>query len=247
MQLLNLFFTFFKLRLIKHIKKEGPLLKNKLLLALFLLFPITLVAQTNPEQKLNRFKIELGQQLVRQIESNPTNTELFQKIYNGKITPENIIDAMNEYKRSLEAFSRFDEYQKGNTKVLTAEEIRGYQLFNSYGCAVCHSGENFGGTQFKQLGMARNYAVERKTLLTPADLGLAQVTKNTKDFYVFRVPPLRNTAITYPYYHDGSIKSLNEAVYLMGKYQLGIEIPDSDVKAIVKFLDSLTAKSLEKQ
>lgn len=196
--------------------------------------------------KLNRLKINLGEQIINQIETDPVYVDRFKKVYNEQITPKNIIDALTEYERSLTTSSRFDDYRNGRKNALTPEEIRGYQLFNSYGCGACHAGDNLGGTQFKQLGKARNYIIERKTLLTSADLGLAEVTRNTKDFYVFKVPSMRNVAITYPYYHDGSVKSLEKAVYLMGKYQLGVEIPDKDVKEIVLFLKSLTAKSFEK-
>lgn len=213
-------------------------------------FSSSFAASTNPisEQiKLNRLKINLGEQIYNQIEEDPNLIDKFKKIYGESITPSHLIDAIREYERSLTVASRFDDYKKGNKNALTPEEIKGYQLFNSYGCGACHTGDNLGGTLFKQLGVAKNYMIERKTLLTPNDLGLAEVTKNTKDFYVFKVPPLRNTAITHPYYHDGSVKSLDEAVYLMGKYQLGVEIPDQDVKAIVLFLKALTAKSFEHQ
>lgn len=204
------------------------------------------VNSNEQQAKLNKLKINLGEQIYNQIEADPFYTDMFKNAYNQSITPENFIDAVKEYERSLAASSRFDDYKKGDKNALTAEEIKGYQLFNSYGCVTCHSGQNLGGTQFKQLGVARNYVIERKTLLTPADLGLAIVTKNSKDFYVFKVPSLRNVAVIYPYYHDGSVKSLDEAVYLMGKYQLGVEIPDKDVKEIVLFLKSLTSKSFEK-
>jgi cytochrome c peroxidase len=193
--------------------------------------------------QLNRLKINLGEQIFNQIENDPSYVEMFKKAYGANVTSKNIIDALTEYERSLTTSSRFDDYRRGNKNALTPEEIRGYQLFTSYGCGACHTGENLGGTQFKLL--ARNYIIERKTLLTPADLGLAEVTKKSKDFYVFKVPSMRNVAITYPYYHDGSVKSLDEAVYLMGKYQLGVEISDQDVKAIVTFLKSFTSKSFE--
>lgn len=142
--------------------------------------------------------------------------------------------------------SRFDDYMQGNHNALTAEEKHGYELFKSYGCAVCHNGANFGGSQFKKMGAVRNYFIEHKTLITPADLGLYEVTKNTNDVNVFKVPSLRNTAVHSSYYHDGSVKTLDQAVSMMGEYQLGIKIPDSDVKAIVAFLKTLTAKSLER-
>ena len=213
---------------------------------LFLFLTINSVIAASPVQ-IDRLKVDLGERIVNQIETDPALVEIFNKIYSGKITPENIIDGMREYEHSLTTSSRFDDYLHGDKSALTAEEKHGYDLFKSYGCAACHNGVNLGGTQFKQLGVARNYIIERKTLLTPADLGLAEATKKTKDFYVFKVPSLRNVAITYPYYHDGSIKSLDEAISLMGKYQLGVEIPEKDVKAIITFFKSLTAKSLESQ
>lgn len=208
---------------------------------------VSSVKSTSAQIKLNRLKVNLGEQIYNQIEADPEFTVMFKKVYGESITPNNLVDVLKEYERYLTASSRFDDYRMGNKRALTADEIKGYQLFNSYGCGACHTGVNFGGSQFKQLGVARNYMIERKTLLTSADLGLAEVTKNSKDFYVFKVPSLRNVAITYPYYHDGSIKSLDEAVYLMGKYQLGVVIPDKDVKDIVAFLKSLTAKSFEIQ
>lgn len=197
--------------------------------------------------KINRLKVDLSEHVIQLIETDPTTVDFFNKIYSGKITPENIIDAMKDYQRSLSTSSRFDDYLHGNKNALTSEEEHGYELFKSYGCAACHNGINLGGSQFKQMGVARNYVIERKTLLTPADLGLYEVTKKTKDLYVFKVPSLRNVGITYPYYHDGSVKSLNEAVYLMGKYQLGVEIPEKDIKPIVMFLKSLTAKSFNQK
>lgn len=223
------------------------MLKNFSIIALSFLFLSSYAVNAATPVQINRLKADLGERIVDQIESDPALIELFNNIYSGKVTPENIIDAMKEYEHSRTASSRFDDYLSGNKNALTAEEKHGYELFKSYGCAACHNGVNLGGTQFKQLGVARNYIIERKTLLTPADLGLAEVTKKTKDFYVFKVPSLRNVAISYPYYHDGSVKSLDEAVSLMGKYQLGVEIPEKDVKTIVIFLKSLTAKSLESQ
>lgn len=222
-------------------------MKHFLLLALWSLFSLSNVLAAEPTEKgkLNKFKINLGEQIYNQIERDPAYAEMFMKVYGENTSLNDILDAITEYKKSLESPARFDDYLKGNKNALTPSEVHGYQLFQSYGCAACHSGKDLGGTQFKQLGVVRNYIIERKTLLTPADLGLAQVSKNAKDIFVFRVPSLRNVAITYPYYHDGSIKSLQNAVYLMGKYQLGVEIPEKDVNAIVDFLNSLTAKKME--
>jgi len=204
-------------------------------------------AMAAESQSINRLKVDLGEHIVKHIETDPTLVDLFNKIYPGKITPQNILDALINYKRSLTTASRFDEYLQGNKTALTAEEKHGYDLFKSYGCAACHNGPNLGGTQFKKMGVAKNYFIEQKTLITPADLGLYEVTKKTQDINIFKVPSLRNVGVSYPYYHDGSVKSLDEAVSLMGEYQLGTKIPQKDVMAIVTFLKSLTAKSLASQ
>lgn len=143
--------------------------------------------------------------------------------------------------------SRFDNYLKGNKKALTPEEVHGYELFKSYGCAACHNGSNIGGSKFKKMGVAKNFLMENKTVITPADFGLYEVTKNTKDVYVFKVPSLRNISDKSSYYHDGSVKSLKEAVYLMGKYQVGVEIPANNVDAIAAFLNTLTDNPMPKK
>lgn len=217
---------------------------KRFLISATVILPIAVHTVQAAQPQINRLKSNLGEQIINEIKSDPAIVSTFNKIYSGKITPENIIDAMNEYKNSQMTSSRFDDYLQGDQNALTAEEKHGYDLFKSYGCAACHNGPNLGGTQFKKLGVAKNYFIEHKTIITPEDLGLYEVTKQTKDVNVFKVPSLRNVAITYPYYHDGSVKSLDEAVKLMGKYQLGVNIPDNDVKAIVAFMQSLTAKSL---
>lgn len=184
--------------------------------------------------------------IIALIKSDPIYLKSFQEEFQGNITLDNITHAMAKYTDSLISPSRMDDYLKGNTTALTAEEIHGYKLFNSYGCSACHDGSNFGGRQFKKLGAAKNYMMGHYTLLTPKDLGLYEVTKNANDQFVFKVPALKNVAIMAPYYHDGSVKTLHDAVYRMGKYQLGIEIPEKDINAIVVFLNSLTSKDLIK-
>jgi cytochrome c peroxidase len=204
------------------------------------------VQQTPQQLKLNTLKIELGGHLFHQVATDPTDIHMFNKIYGGRMTAENLLDVMKIYTQSQVTASRFDDYLSGDKSALTSEEIHGYDLFKSYGCAACHNGANLGGTQFKKMGTAKNYFMEHRTVIKPADLGLFEVTKKVKDLSVFKVPSLRNIAIMGPYYHDGSVESLDGAVSLMGKYQLGITIPENDIKAIVAFLKSLTAKSLSR-
>ena len=98
---------------------------------------------------------------------------------------------------------------------------------------------------FAQIGIFHNYFKDRGTPIISSDYGLYEVTKKESDRYVFKIPSLRNVAITAPYMHDGSINTLPQAVYMMGYYELGIKIPPKDVETIVMFLNTLTGKTLE--
>jgi cytochrome c peroxidase len=253
--------------------KNNFLASISLFVGSILLIAIGPAQSSSVQSKLNLTKIRLGQfichdpriikgdanpcvlpsnlrkgplltKMIKMMETNPHYLKMFQEEYEGKITLNNIDNAIAEYNHSLSLPSRFDDYRKGDKQALTPEEIKGYKLFNSYGCAACHEGPNFGGKKFKKMGAAKNYMIGHYTLITPADLGLYEVTKNVNDQFVFKVPTLRNVSITYPYYHDGSVETLQQAVYLMGKYQLDVEIPDNDIAAIVAFLNSLTGKGL---
>lgn len=190
-------------------------------------------------------KASIGQHVFSLVQSDQTSNDLFRKAYGERVTPENMIDVMKAFQEALKEPSRFDAYLNGDKGALTAEEQQGYKLFLADGCAACHNGPNLGGTQFKKMGEKRNYFIEHKTIITPEDLGLFQVTKKSKDLNVFKVPSLRNIALFYPYYHDGSVSTLKDAVISMGKYQVGIAIPDADAQLIVTYLKTLTAKSLE--
>lgn len=193
---------------------------------------------------------EMGAQwpdVVNKLKLDPSYVKAFKKIYGQEITTDNIVDAIAEYEHSLITPSRFDDFLRGNKNAITAQENHGYQLFKSYGCTACHNGVNIGGGMFQKMGIAKNYFQERGKPVTPADLGLYQVTKQEKDKFVFKVPSLRNIGITSPYYHDGSVNTLSEAIYKMGRYQLGIEIPEKDRIDIAAFLNSLTGKILEQQ
>lgn len=191
--------------------------------------------------------IEMGAQwedVIKKLKLDPSYVKEFKTAYNQDITPENIVDAIAEYEHSLITPSRFDDYLRGQENAITPEEKHGYELFKSYGCAACHNGVNVGGGMFQKMGVVKDYFKDRGKPVTAADLGVYQVTKLEKDKYFFKVPSLRNIAITPPYYHDGSVKTLDEAIYKMGKYQLGRDIPANDRQAIAAFLGSLTGKTL---
>lgn len=166
----------------------------------------------------------------------------FGKIYRDGIQPASVKDAIATFERSLiTPNSRFDRYLKGDRDAVTREETDGYQRFKSYGCVACHQGINVGGNMYERLGIMGDYFKDRGNV-TPADLGRFGVTGIESDIHVFKVPSLRNVALTAPYFHDGSAATLEQAVMTMGTYQLGIVIPADDVALIVKFLRTLTGE-----
>lgn len=130
---------------------------------------------------------------------------------------------------------------RGEAGALSAREREGYRLFNDYGCVACHQGVNAGGNMFQRFGVVDDY-FSAKTTLAPADHGPFNVTGDPRDRHVFRVPPLRNVAVTPPYFHDGSAANLERAVEVMGRTQLGRPIPGPERDAIVAFLNTLTGE-----
>jgi cytochrome c peroxidase len=167
----------------------------------------------------------------------------FRAIYQSDPTPETVQDAIAEFERSLVTPSRMDRWLLGDTSALTDEELEGYRLFRRHGCVACHQGENAGGNLFQRFGVMQDYFAGKKP--TQADLGRYNVTGREEDKYVFKVPGLRNVALTPPYFHDASTNSLEEAVALMGRFQLGVDLSQEDVSAIVLFLHTLTGENLQ--
>jgi cytochrome c peroxidase len=166
----------------------------------------------------------------------------FHNVYPDGVTASNVQNALASYERTLlTPNSRFDQYLKGNTEILTQDEKYGYQRFKQYGCIACHQGVNIGGNMFQKFGVMSDYFKARGNP-TPADLGRYRVTGNEEDRNVFRVPSLRNVALTAPYFHDGSAKTLDEAVDVMFTYQLGRTPSALDKTLIVQFLKTLTGE-----
>jgi cytochrome c peroxidase len=156
------------------------------------------------------------------------------------ISPRNYGRALEAYQRTLITPSPFDAYLAGDTSALTHAQKQGLSLFVTTGCAGCHNGALLGGTTLQRFGILRDYWLE--TGSREIDTGLHGATGNEADLYVFRTPMLRNVAKTAPYFHDGSVESLAEAVRIMGSLQLGRELPDNDIARIVAFLESLTGE-----
>src|SRR5208337_3851621 len=154
------------------------------------------------------------------------------------ITPKNLAAAIAAYERTLLTPSKFDAFLGGNVQALTDAEQAGLRKFIDSGCAACHDGAGIGGNAFQKFGVVVDYWKE--TGSKDPDKGRADVTKSDADLYVFKVPSLRNVAETAPYFHDGSVADLKRAVEIMGKTQLGADIPGKDVEAITAFLGTLT-------
>jgi len=163
----------------------------------------------------------------------------FSQVYpQDGISGKTIVDAIAAYERTLLTPSRFDQYLRGQRDVLSKLEQTGYQRFLDYGCASCHQGAGVGGNMYQRFGVMGDYFAGRQ--VNDADLGRYNVTKRDFDRHVFKVPSLRNVAVTAPYFHDASVATLEEAVVIMARYQLGRSVAAEDVAAIVAFLQSLT-------
>jgi cytochrome c peroxidase len=169
----------------------------------------------------------------------------FRAIYGDGPQREHALDALATFQRSLlTPDARFDRYLRGERDAITADEARGYQLFKAYGCVACHQGVNIGGNLFQRFGVFHDPFAERCATdvagTDVANLGRFAITGNEADRNVFRVPSLRNVAVTSPYFHDGSVASLAAAVEIMARSQLGRNLPPQDIDVIVKFLGTLT-------
>lgn len=169
--------------------------------------------------------------------------DAFRAIYPDGVQATHGSEVLAVYLRSLLTPSRFDRYLQGDANAINPDELAGYKKFKDYGCVACHQGINVGGNMFQELGILRDYFKQRGNP-TKADLGRYNVTKLESDKHVFKVPSLRNVAITAPYFHDGTALNLNDAVTVMFKYQLGRRAPDTDKVLIIKFLNTLTGEAL---
>ncbi len=181
--------------------------------------------------------------LVERLRSIPEYRELFKKAFPNEDTPltyKNIARAIAAFERTLITPSRFDRFLEGDPNALTPEEKRGLKLFMDVGCITCHTGPLLGGNMFQKFGLFRNYW--ELTGSTRIDSGRYSVTRNEAELFVFKVPSLRNVAQTYPYFHDGSVWSLERAVEIMAEAQLNKKLSPDTVRAIVAFLKSLTGE-----
>ena len=183
--------------------------------------------------------IEMGstpERVKRTLSSMPEYRERFTAAFPGTQDPVNATNAgiaIAAFERGLVTPSRWDRYLDGDHAALTAAEISGLRVFTNIGCMVCHTGEFLGGSSFQPVGAVEQWPNQQ-------DRGRIAITNNPSDDMVFRVPSLRNVEMTAPYFHDGSATTLEQAVAMMARYQLGTELQPTQRAAIVSWLKSLT-------
>src|SRR5215510_4598613 len=179
--------------------------------------------------------------VIERLQRIPGYAALFKAAFPTDVDPltvKNIAKAIGAYERALVTPSPFDAYLAGNVNALSAAARAGLETFIRTGCAACHNGAGIGGGMYRKFGVVEDYWIA--TGSQGIDKGRADVTKDPADLYVFRVASLRNVAMTAPYFHDGSVATLPEAVKVMARVQLGVKLKDSEVDDMIAFLNSLT-------
>jgi cytochrome c peroxidase len=151
------------------------------------------------------------------------------------VTFDNMGKAIAAFERVLVTPSRWDRFLKGDTAALTNDEQVGFMAFRQAGCAMCHNGPTIGATSFQQLGLAKAWP-------EGSDQGRFEITGDERDRMVFKVPSLRNVEMTAPYFHDGSVKTLEEAIRMMGEHQLGRQLSAETIVSIATWLRTLTGE-----
>ena len=193
--------------------------------------------------------VEMGSkdfdEIAARIAEDKEFTKSFTEVYPEGLCQATITDAIAEYEKTLlTPDSPFDLYLKGDKEAMTAEQIEGYAIFKDYSCATCHAGVNMGGLSYELMGQRANYFEDReltlKSGLTDGDNGRWAQTGVERDRYRFKTPSLRNVALTWPYYHDGSVETLEEAVSKMARFQVGRRMPEDKVQKVKAFLEAQT-------
>lgn len=192
--------------------------------------------------------LEMGsnwEQITGKLKEDKELAGEFAALYPEGITEASITDAIAEFEKTLLTPNcAFDRYLKGDKKALTADEIKGYELFKTNNCATCHVGVNLGGQSFEYLGIVADYFKDRGTPLHDnKDFGYFNMTQDSTDLQRFKTPTLRNVALTAPYLHDGTAATLHDATKVMLTYQTGKQLADREVDLIVAFMNTLTGEN----
>ena len=190
-------------------------------------------------------------EVIARLKAMPGYTEAFAAAFGAgdTVTVDNFAKAVAAYERTLiTPNSPYDQYVKGNKAALTDQQVRGMNTFAEVGCVQCHSGAAFNGPQlpegtgfFMKFPLYQNGVMEARYNFS-ADNGRFDVTGNEADRHAFKVPTLRNVALTAPYFHNGTVKTLQDAVMVMGKVQLDKDLTDQQISDITAFLNALTGE-----
>lgn len=182
-------------------------------------------------------------EIIAKLKKDKKLTSDFLKVYPEGYSEAAITDAIGEFEKTLTTpDSRFDRYLKGDIAALAESEKEGYLLFKGYECATCHTGVNMGGESYEFMGLQNDYFAARGTELTEEDNGRFKQTGIERDRHRFKVPGLRNVALTWPYFHDASQPTLREAINAMGIYQLDIQFTDAELTKMEQFMGTLTGE-----
>lgn len=175
---------------------------------------------------------------VDMLNSIPAYRAEFKKVFKkDRADIDMVTDAIAAFEETLVTpDSRFDKWLKGDKKALTKVEQEGYKLFKDSGCTACHYGPAMGGNSFQKMGLVAKYDTPNKAE------GVGGLTGADADRMKFKVPTLRNVELTYPYFHDGEADTLEKAVDVMGRLQLGRKYSEDEIAKIVAFLKTLTGK-----
>lgn len=177
-------------------------------------------------------------EVLRRLKEVPEYPKMFKAAFGANpepITYDNFARAVAAFERTLITHDRFDDFMKGDDKALSAKELAGLNLFLSTGCTTCHIGPMIGANMYQKIGLIHPYS-------NTNDVGRIKITNEEWDEYRFKVPALRNVALTYPYFHDGKAATLEEAIKTMAYIQLNKELKDEEIAQFKAFLASLSDK-----
>ncbi len=159
-----------------------------------------------------------------------------------ELTEDALTDAIATFEMTLVTpNSPFDRWLKGEADAMSAEAVAGWEIFDARGCDTCHAGQAMGQTSFEKMGVVKDYFADRGDV-TDVDKGRMGVTEDPIDMHRFKVPTLRNVALSWPYFHDGTQRDLAEAVRIMGEYQEEHALSDDEITKVVAFLEALTGE-----
>lgn len=190
--------------------------------------------------------IEMGNSLENMLDTLKDSEHYqtaFKKTY-GSLTIDHVLDAIVEFEKTLiTPNAKFDKFLRHEI-ALSPQETRGYELFQNKGCISCHNGINLGGSMFQKFGAIIDLnEIDTNISTNKTDLGRYNITKREQDKFVFKVPTLRNVALSAPYFHNATAKTLKEAIKTMAFHQLGVNINETEIQNIEVFLKTLTGET----